>query len=283
MPDLSLKHSRAALEAELKAAGAVIHGSVVKCPFHQDDKPSGSIFQKTRKDGTWAFHCHGCGFRGDIFDIQIRRTGVSPFQKAAPKKTRGFTRERIIEFQRENGWKPTLFEYTATGQPRMLVVRCEKPGRKTFFMYRPRSQLWVPGAPEKPWPLFEHDELQKRQQVVVIEGEKPATMLRDYLPEGFAVTTSPGGSGAAENADWASLVDKPVYFWPDNDEAGLNYMRTVCRILKAKSHAAGMFLIEPGPLNLPDGGDVVDLLDRYEEIERHKAIENILKTARKVT
>lgn len=50
------------LVAALEKAGAEVSGQTVRCPFHDDQTPSGSIHQDT--DGTWMYTCHGpeCGW-----------------------------------------------------------------------------------------------------------------------------------------------------------------------------------------------------------------------------
>ena len=70
-----LRRDQAALLAELEAAGAVVKGKAIRCPFHDDKHPSASIHQG--KDGVERFVCHAgsCGFSGDIFDVRARAQG----------------------------------------------------------------------------------------------------------------------------------------------------------------------------------------------------------------
>ena len=71
------RQDRTALEAELKSAGADIQGKAIRCPFHEDQHPSGSVYQD--QAGVWRFKCNAvsCGVGGDVFDIRARATGRS--------------------------------------------------------------------------------------------------------------------------------------------------------------------------------------------------------------
>ena len=67
-----LRRSRGELERALRDAGAVFRGAAIKCPFHDDAHPSGSIYAD--ESGVWRFACHTstCGFAGDVFDVKAR-------------------------------------------------------------------------------------------------------------------------------------------------------------------------------------------------------------------
>jgi DNA primase len=43
-------------------------GGTALCPFHDDHRPSLSIY-RSRRDGTERFRCWSCGSRGDMFDF----------------------------------------------------------------------------------------------------------------------------------------------------------------------------------------------------------------------
>lgn len=40
----------------------------IKCPFHEDDKPSCRIYPETN-----TFHCFGCGAKGDTINLYKRK------------------------------------------------------------------------------------------------------------------------------------------------------------------------------------------------------------------
>ncbi len=69
--DVSLPETAALYGCRLKRNGREYLGC---CPFHQDAKPSFTIFM--RPDGIERFHCFGCGADGDIMDFVQRIKGV---------------------------------------------------------------------------------------------------------------------------------------------------------------------------------------------------------------
>src|SRR5262249_18025936 len=67
--------------------------------------------------------------------------------------------------------------------------------------------------------------------VVIVEGEKCADAAGEVFPGAF-VTTSPGGAGAANKADWKPLAQtKEGVIWPDADAAGRAYAEKVALTL----------------------------------------------------
>ena len=143
--------SRAELIAELEAAGAVISGNKIKCPFHDDTNPSAGVFQC--QDGIWRFRCHSCDAKGDVFDIQARRTGKplseilknaqdAPKMKNTPrpdpqagKKTFGDLEAIYAVLSAKHGGKlEALHEYTTTtGEHVQYVIRWRiSPTEKTI-------------------------------------------------------------------------------------------------------------------------------------------------------
>jgi 5S rRNA maturation endonuclease (ribonuclease M5) len=70
-------------------------------------------------------------------------------------------------------------------------------------------------------PLYGSEYLLSKRDapVLIVEGEKCVEALRDTFSD-YIVMTWCGGSSAVENADWASIEDRSVIIWPDNDKSG---------------------------------------------------------------
>lgn len=81
------------------------------------------------------------------------------------------------------------------------------------------------------------------------------------LKYGIVATTSPGGSGAAKNADWSFLSGRrSVFICPDNDEPGMKYAQTVCRKIAQLFFPPEVMLCEiPEIKKLGIGADLADL------------------------
>lgn len=95
------------------------------------------------------------------------------------------------------------------------------------------GEHWISRHFPTPRPLYGLDRLALAQDdapIVVVEGEKTAEAARAVFPRSV-VMTSAGGSGAAEKTDWSPLAGRQVLIWPDCDEPGRHYAKTVTRLL----------------------------------------------------
>lgn len=272
----SKRRDRGALEAELRAAGADIRGTTVKCPFHDDKHPSGSIYADS--EGVWRYKCNAaaCGFGGDLYDVRARASGKdvkdilreeNPDRRGAQKKPAERIFTNIAEVRSAiatAGHIEAVYRYDnpyVPNRPDLIVFRIRTPEGKTFRQASPTQYKsgWVLRAPKKPWPLYRRAEIKNAPEIIVVEGEKVAEALVGIGIE--AVTTSPGGAGKAQHADWRLLAGKRVYLWPDADDVGRQHMKQVMQTLEALDPAPDIHLIEPGDLDLVDHEDAADLIE----------------------
>lgn len=128
-------------------------------------------------------------------------------------------------------------------------------GKSVIPYFRSNGTGWKASAETAPRRLFGLNTL-KGDRVFVVEGEKCAAALHGL---GLAAVTSPCGSNSAHNADWAPLTTfSEIIILPDNDDAGLEYARSVARIVNGLPGPRKVRVCElPG---LPEKGDVVDWL-----------------------
>ena len=102
---------------------------------------------------------------------------------------------------------------------------------------------------------------------IIVKGEETADCLRRVLRaadiQGVAATTSP--MGTADESFWEGVVqqhptiaDKRIIIIPDNDEAGMNYARTVARILMGANPSESVKIVELNDRPLRDGGNLMD-------------------------
>ncbi len=182
---------------------------------------------------------------------------------------------------------PTLGEPTevytyiaATGETNGFVWRFDLHGGKEFrpltfcrhpggFLRDWRWQTWI-----KPRPLFNLDRLHSRPSapVLVVEGER-SCRAAEHLAPGYVCITSPGGSKAANQADWKPLTEREVVIWPDNDEPGQQYAAAVARHVIAVG-ATRVSIIEP-PSGLPPAWDAHDaLVAGFDETHTMRLIMN---------
>ena len=224
-------------------------GWIACCPAHDDRNPSLSI--RDKPGGGLLLNCHaGCSY-----ESVIRAAGIE--MDRAPAKRTG----RSVEAQR---W---TYLY-GDGKPAFHVHRSDGRDGKRYWQSLPDGTR---KAHKRPRPLYDLHHLVKHPErhVLVVEGEKAAVAARGIsLFQTFDITTSAGGSTAANASDWTPMKGRDVTIWPDADEPGKNHAADVaklCREAGAKSirvvDVAGLphkwDLAEP----IPEGIDLSKLLD----------------------
>lgn len=271
-----IRADRNVLELALRAAGCTFRGKACTCPFHEDKHASGSIFQA--QDGHWMFKCFtpACGFSGDIFDVraklQNRSLGDVLKEAAAPvvakevrdKPKRVFPSVTALESSVASmGEVESSYKYVNpdTGVPDAVQVRYVPRGedRKKFLTHHPVEGGFALGAPPKPWPLYNRTRLRSADKVILVEGEKCVHALANHE---IVATTSLSGAGNADKADWTPMAGKTVYCWRDNDESGEKYIRTAISLMEQLTPRPTIYALDVTTLGLPEGGDVVDYLDK---------------------
>jgi hypothetical protein len=140
----------------------------------------------------------------------------------------------------EHGTETTSYAYvSAAGAPLYFVCRYETPEGKTFLQGRPgtNGKGWLWNLRGVTPVLYRLDELAeflasgKPGPVYIVEGEKAADRLRDYLAEHShpgVVTTSPMGAGKWREHYTETLTGaRHVVIVVDNDEIGFKHGRAV--------------------------------------------------------
>lgn len=177
------------------------------------------------------------------------------------------------------------------GELEMIVWRLlpDDPAcKKEFRQAHSCRDGWVIGAPHKPWPLYNRDRMVGCRKILFVEGEQCAEFPYTITPmfsdiTGVATTAVPFGSSKvtrkqvrapdgtiqeevtikskSEHCDLSPLAGKEVYFFPDNDEAGIMHMKKTAELLsKMDPPPALMAWIEPSHHGLGEGEDIVDLM-----------------------
>ena len=130
------------------------------------------------------------------------------------------------------------------------------------------------GFPE-PRPLYGLDALADRPAapVVLFEGEKATEAGWDLLPDHVGLTW-PGGSKAADKADFSPLKGRDVVLWADADAPGREAMKTAAKLARQAGAASVRWLNLPalatarGKGELPQGYDAADLVAEGWDVAR---------------
>ncbi|MBW8459148.1 MAG: DUF927 domain-containing protein [Thiobacillus sp.] len=176
---------------------------------------------------------------------------------------------------RKHGKPDRVYHYrNAQGQTLGFVARFEanatRPKKEfTWQVYAEadgrREWRWQ-GFPV-PRPLYGLDALADRPAapVVLCEGEKATESGWDLLPDHVGLTW-PGGSKAADKADFSPLKGRDVILWADADAPGREAMKTAAKLARQAGAASVRWLNLPalvtarGKGELPQGFDAADLL-----------------------
>jgi hypothetical protein len=175
-------------------------------------------------------------------------------------------RDAVAELEQRQGPRSAFWTYhDVKGEPVGIVIRWDlADGTKDIRPISRHGEGWRIGGMSEPRPLYCLPDLAGAIRVFVCEGEKAADAIRSI---GLVATTSAHGAQSAGKTDWRPLAGKEVILWPDNDEAGRQYIATVAAILSKLSPAPSLKLLVVA--GLPVGGDAYDFLATY--VERGRA------------
>ena len=278
--------SRAELIGELEAAGAIVQGNKIKCPFHDDRNPSAGVYEG--KDSVWRFRCHSCEAKGDVFDVQAMRTGrplADILNENAQDKLQSTNTPRpsphagkrpfdsleaiySVLSSKHGGELEALHEYTkADGTHNQFVIRWRGQDGKKQIWPCVHTEVGCELRFSKHRVLYRLPTLADAKTVIVTEGELKADILGGF---GFPCTTSSGGSKAADRTDWTPLSGKNCIIWPDYDTAGKGYADAVKQILEGLG--CRIKAIDPATLDLQESEDAKDYVEQlrnagYNELE----------------
>ncbi|MBL9164449.1 MAG: DUF3987 domain-containing protein [Planctomycetaceae bacterium] len=201
------------------------------CPLHDDTKPSLSINEGT-KGGVVVRCMAGCPT-----DALLEVVGLKTRDLAA-------------------GAKFIVAEYDYRDEAGELLYQAIRMEPKEFRQRKPVDGGWVWTVKDTRKVLYRLPELlkEKRQRVLIVEGEKDVDRLRSL---GFTATCNVGGAGKWLPGYTETLRGRHVAILPDNDPAGADHAEAVALAL---SGVAASVTIVTLP-DLPPKGDVSDWLD----------------------
>ena len=197
--------SSSAVDVSLQAIVSELHGRkagkgyVLRCPAHDDDRPSLSL---AVRDGKLLVKCHaGCSQKALI--VKLRSLGLWPVN--------GDNREPA-----RLGALIDTYDYTDEGGKLLYQVCRFEP--KDFKVRRPDGEGgWIWGYGNVRRVLYHLPELLEAPIVFVGEGEKDVEALRE---RGFVATTNPHGAEGWRDEFNEYFSRREVIVIPDNDPPG---------------------------------------------------------------
>lgn len=119
---------------------------------------------------------------------------------------------------------------------------------------------WHYKAPKGKVILYQLDKITSRANdpILLVEGEKTADAASNIYPD-YVVTTTQGGSNAAQRTNWTALKGRDVVLWGDNDKAGKHYIQEVINALGGV-FCASIGVVLTNDIRIPDKWDLADPL-----------------------
>jgi len=224
-------------------------GYIVRCPCHEDDKPSLSLCDGNK--GVLIKCMAGCNTK-DILDMLNLKWSDLFYDKSNGHSA-----------PRSNGRIVAHYRYTDAAGNLLYEVLRMKP--KSFRIRRPDGNSWIYDANGVQRVLYRLPDVVKTVSeggvVWIVEGEKDANKLAKM---GLCSTCIAGGA----NAPWLesyseTLADSEIAILPDADNPGRDYAWRIARALIR--HGCKVSIIELFP-SANDGRDVSDWQGTVDEL-----------------
>lgn len=187
------------------------------------------------------------------YDLALHKHNNSVQNGNSPvaSNVRSFSREQMVDLYRQSSVKVKYAD-------NFMVLRHQGlPMKYAPFSLNPNG-TWSMKRPEGLLPIYiTSNQLDK--PVIVSEGEK-AMQGAKRIYEGD-VCCWHGGVNAWKKADWSPIYGREVWFWADNDEAGVKCANEIARELKA--NGCKVKVIE-APENFADKDDLWDAAERND-------------------
>lgn len=187
------------------------------------------------------------------YDLALHKHNNSIQNGNSPvaSNVRSFSREQMVDLYRQSSVKVKYAD-------NFMVLRHQGlPMKYAPFSLNPNG-TWSMKRPEGLLPIYiTSNQLDK--PVIVSEGEK-AMQGAKRIYEGD-VCCWHGGVNAWKKADWSPIYGREVWFWADNDEAGIKCANEIARELKA--NGCKVKVIE-APENFADKDDLWDAAERND-------------------
>jgi hypothetical protein len=206
-------------------------GYVMRCPAHEDNRPSLSI---SERGGKVLVKCHaGCDQAAVVESLKAKGLWDAPQQTVVSRI------DRTYDYTDENG---------------VLLYQVCRLIPKDFRQRAPDGKggwTWSTKGVRKV--LYRLREVLENPIVFLVEGEKDAETLREW---GFTATTASGGAKAAWLPQYtAALKGREVILIPDNDAPGWERAKALYRELDGKVSCLRVF-------DLPEG--IKDITEWFE-------------------
>ena len=146
-----------------------------------------------------------------------------------------------------------------------IHARFDQPAKEKAFAWWRDNRWGLDGTKLSDAPLYRSEHIAPEGTIVVTEGEKKADALAAAAAGLSVVATVMGASGTPGTTALHVLKHRNVILWPDHDPPGKEHMKRLDAALKGV--ASSVRTIDVDALRLPEKGDAIEWLERFDATE----------------
>ncbi len=217
----------------------------INCPFHDDHTASFSVSPSEQ-----VFFCHACDAKGRLADLVMRTRGFN--EQQAHRFKRELLSDAATFHRRRDKDAKAIYSYFRGRKLLKQKLRFEELDakgnvKKTFYVRRPApGGGWINDADGVPPCLYQHDEVNSAEMVILTESEKDCDRLTEMLrggkltsdhngaTPGLIAATTTGGKNSWVDCLADDLLDKRVVVVPDTDLPGGHYRDSILSSLQSR-------------------------------------------------
>ena len=208
----------------------IINKTLIKCPKCSTSRKKNHLHTCSviQFSTGLSYKCFHCGYK----EFVAGQTELPEGTVTSDKITEDFLPipEGAYPFEDKD---TKFYKYYKDGQ---IVFYIARKGEKDNKFIRPysltESQGWVMTKPNVKV-LYASEILDPAKPTLVVEGEEACDAARKMFTK-FNVVTWHGGSNNYKAGDWELLSDMKVLLWADNDEAGVDAMKSIAKLIDSK-------------------------------------------------
>jgi 5S rRNA maturation endonuclease (ribonuclease M5)/adenosyl cobinamide kinase/adenosyl cobinamide phosphate guanylyltransferase len=250
----------------LREHGHLVRGRMARCPFHEDNEPSMSLYRGD--DGVERWRCHSCDVGGDVLDLEQRLSNATLAElldELVPEIDSRFTKRETPavhdpkEYLRSRGITDEILIRHAQitySADRVWLPWLDSDGKKIYSSGRATNggkPKYVHTKGHRP-PLFATPAAWQSRRVVVTEGHIDALAAAQAGHAAFATT----GTAIPDAAVEILVVKDQVMLAADVDDPGKRWHDELVTKLKGR--------VEIAEVKLPEGcKDLADVAQLAHE------------------
>ena len=239
---------------------------MARCPNHGDSTPSLSV--SLGSDNKILLKC----FAGCSTDDIVRSMGLEMRDLFADAN------EVLPSYSEPKAYQPATQEseyFYAGGKLKKLKFR-RADGSKYCIWYHKDGNSWVKGRDNTVPGLYRCHELDNAESLFIVEGERDVESL---AKAGMVSVSLPDGANSKWNQIYEkNLAKKRIAILPDNDDPGRKYAQMCAEKLHGVAAAVWVLDLKKAWPEIPEKGDISDLISHFGEDDAMKKIMDILQT-----